>query len=52
VNATNSLAVLAYTTVFEQFEVGPGLAIAVIATIVLIFISVLLYRQIRKASMQ
>ncbi len=52
VNATNSLAVLAYTTVFEQFEVGPGVAIAVIATIVLIFISVLLYRQIRKASMQ
>jgi multiple sugar transport system permease protein len=52
VNATNSLAVLAYTTVFEQFEVGPGVAIAVIATIVLIFTSVLLYRQIRKASMQ
>jgi len=51
-NATNSLAVLAYTTVFLQFEVGPGVAIAVMATIVLIIISALLYRQIRKASMQ
>ncbi len=52
VNATNSLAVLAYTTVFENFEVGPGVAIAVVATIVLIIISVLLYRQIRKAATQ
>ncbi|MBO0707158.1 MAG: sugar ABC transporter permease, partial [Candidatus Dormibacteraeota bacterium] len=52
VNATNSLAVLAYTTVFLNFEVGPGVAIAVMATIVLIIISILLYRQIRKAAMQ
>ncbi|MBO0744645.1 MAG: sugar ABC transporter permease [Candidatus Dormibacteraeota bacterium] len=52
VNATNSLAVLAYTTVFENFLVGPGVAIAVMATIVLIIISILLYRQIRKAAMQ
>lgn len=52
VNATNSLAVLAYTTVFLNFQVGPGVAIAVLATIVLIIISILLYRQIRKAAMQ
>ncbi|MGH7919883.1 MAG: carbohydrate ABC transporter permease [Candidatus Dormibacteraceae bacterium] len=48
VGATNTLAVLAYTTVFEQFEVGPGVAIAMVATVVLIVISVLLYRQIRR----
>ncbi|MBO0701896.1 MAG: sugar ABC transporter permease [Candidatus Dormibacteraeota bacterium] len=52
VNATQSIAILAYTTVFLQFEVGPGVAIAVLATIVLIIISVILYRQIRKAAMQ
>jgi multiple sugar transport system permease protein len=43
---------MAYQTVFLQFEVGPGVAIAVLATIVLLIISAILYRQIRKASMQ
>lgn len=51
VGATNTLAVLAYTTVFENFEVGPGVSIAFITTVVLIVVSVVLYRQIRKSSM-
>ena len=50
VNATQSLVVLAYQTVFQNYQVGPGVAIAFIMTIVLVIISVLLYRQIRKAN--
>jgi multiple sugar transport system permease protein len=48
VNATQSLVVLAYTTVFQNFQTGPGVAIAFVMTLVLIVISVVLYRQIRK----
>ena len=48
VNATQSLVVLAYVTVFQNFQTGPGVAIAFLMTIVLIIISVALYRQIRK----
>ncbi|MGN6200183.1 carbohydrate ABC transporter permease [Humibacter sp.] len=50
VNATQSLVVLAYQTVFQNYQVGPGVAIAFIMTIVLVIISVVLYRQIRKAN--
>ena len=50
VDATNSLVVLAYRTVFQNFQAGPGVAIAFLMTLVLVVISVLLYRQIRKAS--
>jgi multiple sugar transport system permease protein len=49
VDATTSLVVLAYRTVFQNFQVGPGVAIAFIMTITLVFVSVALYRQIRKA---
>lgn len=52
VNATQSLVVLAYTTVFQNFQTGPGVAIAFIMTIVLVIISVLLYRQIRKVNIE
>jgi multiple sugar transport system permease protein len=48
VNATQSLVVLAYNTVFLNFETGPGVAIAFLMTLVLIIISVVLFRQIRK----
>ena len=48
VNATQSLVVLAYNTVFLNFRTGPGVAIAFLMTLVLIIISVVLFRQIRK----
>ena len=51
-NATASLVVLAYQTVFLNYEVGPGVAIAFIMTFVLVVISVVLYRQIRKVNIE
>ena len=51
VNATQSLVVLAYNTVFQNFRTGPGVAVAFLMTLVLIIISVVLYRQIRKVQM-
>jgi multiple sugar transport system permease protein len=52
VNATSTLVVLAYETVFQDFEVGPGVAIAFLMTLTLVVVSVVLYRQIRKAAFQ
>lgn len=52
VNATQSLVVLAYNTVFQNFRTGPGVAVAFLMTLVLVVISVALYRQIRKVQMQ
>ena len=52
VDATTSLVVLAYRTVFQNFQVGPGVSIAYIMTITLVLVSVFLYRQIRKAAIQ
>jgi multiple sugar transport system permease protein len=52
VSATTSLVVLAYRTVFQDFATGPGVAIAFIMTMTLVVISVLLYRQIRKSSVE
>jgi len=48
VNATSSLVVLAYRTVFQDFQTGPGVAIAFLMTLALVVISTVLYRQIRK----
>ena len=48
VNATQSLVVMAYNTVFQNFNTGTGVAIAFLMTLVLIIISVALFRQIRK----
>lgn len=48
VAATSSLVVLAYRTVFQDFQTGPGVAIAFVMTVVLVIISTILYRQIRK----
>lgn len=52
VNATQSLVVLAYLTVFQNFQTGPGVAIAFMMTIVLVIIATLLYRQIRKVNIE
>lgn len=52
VDSTQTLVVLAYTTVFQNFQTGPGVAIAFLMTIVLIAVSVTLYRQIRKAGIE
>lgn len=52
VDATTSLVVLAYRTVFQSFQTGPGVAIAFIMTLGLTIISVLLYRQIKKADIE
>jgi multiple sugar transport system permease protein len=51
-NATTSLVVLAYLTVFQNFQVGIGVSIAFIMTLTLVVISVLLYQQIKKAAYQ
>lgn len=48
VNATQSVVVLAYNTVFQNFDTGTGVAVAFLMTIVLIVVSVALFRQIRK----
>jgi multiple sugar transport system permease protein len=48
VNATTSLVVMAYRTVFQDFQTGPGVAIAFLMTLVLVIVSTVLYRQIRK----
>ena len=52
VDSTQTLVVLAYTTVFQNFQTGPGVAIAFLMTLVLIVVSVTLYRQIRKAGIE
>ena len=50
IDATNTLVVMAYRTVFQNQQVGPGVSIAFMMTVVLVFISTLLYRQNRKAA--
>jgi multiple sugar transport system permease protein len=52
VDATTSLVVLAYRTVFQNFQTGPGVAVAFVMTLVLVVISVVLYRQIRKVNIE
>ncbi|MDQ0261542.1 carbohydrate ABC transporter permease [Sinomonas atrocyanea] len=52
VDATTSLVVLAYRTVFQDFQTGTGVAIAFLMTMTLVVVSALLYRQIRKSSVE
>ena len=52
VQSTQTLVVMAYITVFQNYQTGPGVAIAFLMTIVLVIISVLLYRQIRKVNIE
>jgi multiple sugar transport system permease protein len=51
-DATSSLVVLAFRTVFLDFETGPGVAIAFLMTAVLVVVSVFLYRSVRKAAIE
>jgi multiple sugar transport system permease protein len=51
-NATTSLIVLAYQYAFQNFQTGPGTAVAFIMTVVLVGVSVVLYQQIKKASVE
>ncbi|KAB0677545.1 carbohydrate ABC transporter permease [Aureimonas leprariae] len=48
VNATTSLIVLAYRSVFQDFLPGYGIAISFAMTAVLVCLSLLLFRQVRK----
>jgi multiple sugar transport system permease protein len=50
INSTTSLVVLSYRTVFQNFQVGQGVAIAFMMTLVLVLVSLVLYRQIRKSA--
>lgn len=52
VNATNTLVVLAYQTVFANFQTGQGVAIAFMMTLVAVLIAVVLFRQIRKVEIE
>ncbi|WP_115789463.1 carbohydrate ABC transporter permease [Arthrobacter silvisoli] len=52
VDATTSLVVYAYRKVFQDFQTGPGVAVAFLMTITLVIVSALLYRQIRKSSVE
>jgi multiple sugar transport system permease protein len=52
VDATTSLTVYAYRTVFQNFQTGPGVAVAFLMTITLVIVSAVLYRQIRKSSVE
>lgn len=52
VDATTSVVVLVYRTVFQDFQTGTGVAMAFIMTLSLVLVSVVLYRQIRKSSVQ
>jgi multiple sugar transport system permease protein len=47
-----TLVVQAYESVFLNNQVGPGVATAFIMTIVLVIVSVLLYRQIQKVNIE
>ncbi|WP_114854341.1 carbohydrate ABC transporter permease [Brachybacterium sp. YJGR34] len=49
VDATTSLVVLAYRSVFQSFQPGYGVAVAFLMTAALIGISLALFRSIRKA---
>ncbi|MGN6744261.1 MAG: carbohydrate ABC transporter permease [Amnibacterium sp.] len=51
-NATTSLIVLAYQYAFQNFQTGPGTAVAFIMTVVLVGVSVVLYQQIKKANVE
>jgi multiple sugar transport system permease protein len=51
-NATTSLIVLAYQYAFQNFQTGPGTAVAFIMTIVLVGVSVVLYQQIKKVNIE
>jgi len=52
VNATTSLIVLAYQAAFQDQQTGPATAIAILMTVVLVIVSTVLYRQIKKVNIE
>jgi multiple sugar transport system permease protein len=52
VNATTSLIVLAYQSVFRDFLPGYGVAVSFITTAILVVVSLLLFRRIRGARVE
>jgi multiple sugar transport system permease protein len=48
VSSSSTLVVLAYETVFGNFQTGPGIAIGFVMMIVSVLVSVVLFRRIRK----
>lgn len=52
VGATQSLVVKAYQTVFLEYRTGPGVAIAFLMTLVLVIISVVLFKRVQKAAIE
>lgn len=52
VGSTSTLVVLAYRTVFQNFQTGPGVAIAFIMTIALATVATFLFGQIRKSRVE
>ncbi|MET7701483.1 sugar ABC transporter permease [Streptomyces sp. NPDC005485] len=52
VDSTSSLVVYAYRMVFQDFQTGPGVAVAFLMTVTLVAVSLILYRQIRKAGVE
>ncbi|NDV00263.1 carbohydrate ABC transporter permease [Pseudoroseicyclus tamaricis] len=49
IDATTSLIVLAYRLVFQNFQTGPGVAVALMMTAAMVVVSMVLFRQIRKS---
>jgi multiple sugar transport system permease protein len=49
VNSSSTLVVLAYKAVFQNFQTGPGTAIAFITTIAALVVAIVCYRRIRKS---
>ena len=52
ITGTTSLVVLSYRTVFQNSQLGPGVAIALMMTFVLVLISSVVDRQIMKAAIK
>lgn len=52
VGSTSTLVVLAYRTVFQNFQTGPGVAIALMMTVALAAVATFLFRQIRKSRVE
>jgi multiple sugar transport system permease protein len=48
VGSTNTLVVLAYETIFGNFQTGPGIAIGFMMTLLSVLVSVVLFRRIKK----
>jgi len=50
VQSTSTLVVLAYETIFGNFQTGPGIAIGFMMMLVSVVVAVVLFRRIRKAA--